>query len=232
MVLDPFWSTGERIRGGGGGGNAGGGGAADDPLSPTDASWAMTLGKEQYDWLASTLKASTVKHRFVFIHHLVCGLGGPEARGGAESSRFFEWGGKNADGSDGFAARRPGWPMPIHDLLVANGVSAVFHGHDHLFVRSERDGVVYQCMPQPGNPAGNTRTAERYGYRSGTVLGSPGHVRVEVGPGAATVRFVRTAVPGLDGNRNGGRRAGPAEANGEVVHEYTIQPFGAKPAAR
>ncbi|MFN8816901.1 MAG: YHYH protein [bacterium] len=236
VVLDPFWSTGERIRGGGGGGGGGAGGgreggAGDDPLSPTDASWAMTLGKEQYDWLASTLKGSTAKYRFVFIHHLVGGLGGPEARGGAESARFFEWGGKNADGSDGFASRRPGWPMPIHDLLVANGVSAVFHGHDHLFVRSERDGVVYQCVPQPGNLAGNTRTAERYGYRSGTVLGSPGHVRVEVGPDAAAVQFVRTAVPGLEDNRNGRRRAGPAEANGEVVHEYQIKPAGAKSAA-
>ena len=99
-----------------------------------------------------------------------------------ESSAFFEWGGKNADGSDGFATRREGWPMPIHDLLAKHRVSVVFHGHDHLYVRAERDGVVYQCVPQPGNARGGTRSAEEYGYASGTILGSPGYLRVRVTP--------------------------------------------------
>lgn len=237
IVLDPFWSTTERIRGGSGGGDRGarGGGSSPRPeggepetLEPTDASWVRTLGREQYDWLARTLEASDARHRFVFIHHLVGGLGGPESRGGAESSVYFEWGGRNADGSPGFAEHRPGWPMPIHDLLVKHGVSAVFHGHDHLYVHSTRDGVHYQCVPQPGNPAGNVRSAVEYGYASGTILGSPGHLRVTVGPGPALVEFVRSALDAPRGDppdaarpsRRG--RSGSSEPNGAVVDRYEI----------
>lgn len=233
IVLDPYWSTTERIRGGGGGGNRGAGGGGqggqrpnDEPLKPTDSSWTSTLGRTQYDWLTKTLEGTKAKYRFVFIHHLVGGMGGAESRGGVESSPYFEWGGKNADGTPGFAERRPGWPMPIHDLLVKHLVSAVFHGHDHLYVNSQRDGVVYQCVPQPGNPRGNTRTASQYGYTSGTLHGSPGHVRVRVAADKATVEFIRTAIDGADDARQRGGRA--ADANGAVVHQYNITPVKGK----
>jgi phosphatidylethanolamine-binding protein (PEBP) family uncharacterized protein len=228
VVLDPFWSTTDRIRGGQGGG---GQRAAEPrgPLKPVDGSWTSTLGREQYDWLDRTLAASKSAHKFVFIHHLVGGMGGAESRGGAESVPYFEWGGKNADGSDGFAEHRPGWPMPVHDLLVKRGVSAVFHGHDHLYVHGQRDGIHYQCVPQPGNLAGGTRSAAEYGYASGTILGSPGHVRVRVAPKEATVEFVRTALAGAAGQ--GGRRGrdggGAAEPNGFVADRYAITPRAA-----
>lgn len=210
IVLDPFWFTTTRPRGGGGGG-----GGKDSDTAPTDDNWARTLGRAQYDWLRTTLESNNARYTFVFIHHLVGGLGKAN-RGGMESSAFFEWGGKNADGSDGFATRREGWPMPIHDLLARHRVSAVFHGHDHLYVRAERDGVVYQCVPQPGNARGGTRSAEEYGYKAGTILASPGHVRVRVTPEQATVDFVRSAID------NAADRRG--EANGAVVHSYTIAP--------
>lgn len=230
IVLDPYWSTTERIRGGGGGGGQGGQRPNDEPLNPTDSSWTSTLGRTQYDWLARTLEGTKAKYRFVFTHHLVGGMGGAESRGGVESSPYFEWGGKNADGSPGFATHRPGWAMPVHDLLVKHKVSAVFHGHDHLYVSSQRDGIVYQCVPQPGNPRGNTRTATQYGYTSGTLLGSPGHVRVRVTPDKATVEFVRTALasPQVDTRRRGRSTDADAEAstaNGSIVHAYTIAPL-------
>ena len=44
----------------------------------------------------------------------------------------------NADGSDGFKEHRPGWAMPIHDLLVRRGGVVVFHGHDHLYAHQTR----------------------------------------------------------------------------------------------
>ncbi len=242
IVLDPYWGTTERIRGGdGGGGRAAGGGERgggggqggqggqrpnDEPLKPTDSSWTSTLGRTQYDWLTRTLEDTEATFRFVFIHHLVGGMGGPESRGGVESSPYFEWGGKNADGSSGFAQHRGGWEMPIHDLLVKHRVSVVFHGHDHLYVKSERDGVVYQCVPQPGNPRGNTRTATHYGYTSGTLYGSPGHLRVRVAPDKATVECVRTAMAGAAEPRAGDRRA--REPNGAIVHEYSITPVSEK----
>ena len=205
IVLDPFWPTTQKARGGG------------SEVELTDASWQMTLGRAQYDWLAATLAASKAPFRFVFLHHLVGGRG-RVARGGVEAAPYFEWGGRNADGSDGFAAQRPGWPMPIHRLLVQHGVSAVFHGHDHLYVANTLDGVVYQCVPQPGNARGGTRSAGEYGYAAGTILGSPGHLRVAVAPQQATVAFVRSVVGG-DGQ---GRRE--REANGSVVHEYQLTP--------
>lgn len=152
----------------------------------------MTLGRPQYDWLTRTLENSHSKFTFVFIHHLVGGLG-RSSRGGAAAAPYFEWGGKNADGSDGFAIHRPGWAMPIRQLLAKHHVSAVFHGHDHLYVHEELDGIAYQCVPQPGNLQGGTRSATEYGYRDGTILGSPGHVRVAVTPEAVKIEFVRTA---------------------------------------
>ena len=234
IVLDPFWSTTERLRNGGGGavGGGPGRGLGDGPaLEPVESSWSSTLGRAQYDWLAETLANSKSKYKFVFIHHLVGGKGGSESRGGVESAPFFEWGGKNADGSDGFAAKRAGWPMPIHDLLVKHGVSVVFHGHDHLYVHSEMDGVHYQCVPQPGNLAGGTRSAEHYGYASGKILGSPGHVRVRVAPEGAKVEFVRTAISEADAAAGGGgagggrgRRGAQSEANGTVIDNYEITP--------
>jgi hypothetical protein len=121
--------------------------------------------------------------------------------------------------------------MPIHQLLVKHGVSAVFHGHDHLYAHSTLDGIHYQCVPQPGNLAGNTRSAEEYGYASGTLHGSPGHVRVSMAAdGTAKVEFVRTATADADAGgggrarRGGGGQPAKAEPNGSVIDSYEIKP--------
>ncbi|MCB1233629.1 MAG: metallophosphoesterase, partial [Verrucomicrobiae bacterium] len=107
---------------------------------------------------------------------------------------------------------RPGWPMPIHDLLAKNGVSIVFHGHDHLFVKEERDGIIYQEVPQPSHPSGGTRSAEDYGYE-GIILGSSGHLRVTVGPNSAAVEYVRSTLPGVTKSD---------AANGEGAYRYEV----------
>ncbi len=42
----------------------------------------------------------------------------------------------------GFDTQRPqnAWgSVPIHQLMVENGVSAYFHGHDHQYVYETRD---------------------------------------------------------------------------------------------
>jgi len=174
ITLDPFWFTTTRERGGGAG--------RDNNATNNDSNWSRTLGKVQYDWLKSTLEANNAKYTFVFIHHLVGGSG-KDARGGVESSTFFEWGGHNADGTIGFDQRRAGWEMPIHDLLVKHGVQAVFHGHDHLYVHHERDGLIYQCVPQPGNIAGGTRSAADYGYVGGKICSNGGRGRRISPPG-------------------------------------------------
>lgn len=212
IVLDPFWFTMSRPRGGPGAGDT----------ANTDDNWARTLGKEQYDWLTRTLETSTSKYIFVFTHHLVGGLG-KATRGGVEASTFFEWGGHNADGSDGFAQRRKDWKLPIHDLLTKYKVSAVFHGHDHLYVRNQRDGLIYQCVPQPGNIAGGTRSAAEYGYTAGDIAGSPGHIRVRITADTAAVEFIRSAVADAPRRKNADADARD-QANGTIVESYTIAP--------
>jgi hypothetical protein len=193
IVLDPFWFT-QKQRG-------------------QSDNWKRTLGEEQYQWLRRTLEGSKAKLKFVFIHHLVGGAT-PEGRGGAEAAPLFEWGGKNADGTDGFKQNRPGWPAPIHQLLVENRAAAVFHGHDHLYVKQDLDGIVYQEVPQPGTPGQDKpRTAAEYGYKSGVILGSPGHLRVRVSATGAAVDYVRAVLP-VDERSD--RR------NAAVGHAYTI----------
>jgi len=81
--------------------------------------------------------------------------------------------------------------MPIHQLLITNHVNIVFHGHDHLYAKQDLDGIVYQEVPQPGDPRGSTRSAAEYGYKSGVILGSSGYMRVTVSPSQATLEYVR-----------------------------------------
>ena len=116
-------------------------------------------------------------------------------RGGKEAAPFWEWGGKGASGDDEFDRHRPGWGKPIHQLLVDHGASVVFHGHDHMFIKQDLDGIVYQLVPQPGHPRSGTKSAEEYGYLSGEVQGSSGHVRVRVDGDSARVDYVRAYLP-------------------------------------
>ena len=189
IVLDPFWFTTGRSKEG--------------------DNWPRTLGREQYDWLRRTLEGSHAKFKFVFIHHLAGGES-KEGRGGAEAARYFEWGGSNLDGTDVFKEMRPSWPMPVHQLLVQNKVSIVFHGHDHLYVKQDLDGIVYQEVPQPSSMRGSTRSAEEYGYKSGTLLPSPGILGIEVSPTSTTVSFI--------GSSPGSNDPAP------VKDRYTIRP--------
>ena len=177
VALDPFWFG----------------------SSDKGDNWSRSLGEAQYQWLKRTLEGSKAKFKFIFLHHLVGGAT-PEARGGSEAAPFYEWGGKNQDGTDGFQAHRSGWPMPIHQLLVLNRVSIVFHGHDHIFAKQDLDGIVYQEVPQPGNPEKGgrdniPRTAAEYGYLNGKILSSPGYMRITVAPDKVTADLVRSCLP-------------------------------------
>lgn len=172
LVLDPFWFS-KRAAGRGG------------------DNWFRTLGETQYRWLQHSLEQSRARYRFVFLHHLVGGES-RDGRGGAEASLFYEWGGRDENGTNAFAAHRPGWPMPVHDLLLKHHVTAVFHGHDHFYARQERDGILYLLVPQPGHARSDTvRSASEYGYRGGSLLGPPGIVRVRIKAAQAELEYVR-----------------------------------------
>lgn len=177
--------------------------------------WFWTLGEKQYRWLQKTLKESNAKYKFVFIHHLVGGAD-QNNRGGSEAAPFWEWGGKSADGKFDFGKYRPGWEKPIHQLLIDHGVQIVFHGHDHIFAKQDLDGIVYQEVPQPSHSRiGNTRTAAEYGYLSGEIQPSSGHLRIRVAPDQSRVDYVRSYLPKDEDAR---RR------NGEVSYTYEVHP--------
>jgi phosphodiesterase/alkaline phosphatase D-like protein len=214
IVLDPFWYTDPKPAAGG----------------QTDC-WGWTLGDAQYHWLEQTLATSTSQFKFVFIHHLVGGSFDGIARGGVEFSKFFEWGGYNQDGTWGFGTRRPGWDMPIQNLLLTYGVNVVFHGHDHLFVKQDLDAngdgatdMVYLECPQPANENYySTSYAASYGYANYSsdtagdsgLQGSSGYVRVTVGAISATLDYVRSfAVADQNSQR----------VNGSVAYRFTLDP--------
>ena len=82
--------------------------------------------------------------------------------------------------------------MPIHQLLVNNNVSILFHGHDHVYAKQALDGLIYQEVPQPGAP-GNGRvpkSAAEYGYKDGVILGGSGHLRVAVSDSQIKVEYI------------------------------------------
>ncbi len=194
VVLDPFWYSTEKPR-------------------TVEDNWSLTLGEAQYRWLKQTLETSNARFKFVFAHNLVGGLD-KNMRGGVEAAGMFEWGGRNADGSWSFTGQRPGWGTPIHQLLVDNDVTIFFHGHDHLFVRQELDGIVYQEVPQPSYAAyDRTGSAAEYGYTHGDVLGCCGYLRVTVSPAAVKVDYVRSYLP----QDEDGRRQ-----SGDVSYTYTV----------
>lgn len=198
VVIDPYWHSPVAVD------NALDGGSKRRDL------WQITLGDTQYRWLAKTLESSHSKYKFVFTHH-VNGTG----RGGMEVAPLYEWGGKNPNGKDEFASRRPGWPMPIHQLMVKNGVSVFFQGHDHIFAKETLDGVVYQTTPVPADASNEWINADA--YPSAEKVVGAGLVRVTVAEDRARVEFRRAFLPSDETN---GRR------HFEVAFAYDVAPRG------
>ena len=196
VVLDPYhYSMTWPAEGGTYGGEGMDGEAGGDR-------WDWTLGIKQYLWLKDTLENSDATHKFVFSHH-VTGGSTPYGRGGIGAASLFEWGGYNADGITwGWDTERPaaaGWDVPIHQLMVANGVDVFFHGHDHIYANEELDGIVYLECAKPDD-AGYAWEPYGYGhteglYPNGDELQNSGHIRVTVSPAQATIQYVRAYLP-------------------------------------
>jgi len=193
VVLDPYWNT---------------------PNSGSTDPWSMTLGASQYSWLSATLSKSNAKYKFVFLHNLVGGLLSA-MRGGIEAAPYYEWGGKDPNGQNTFASRRPNLPMPIHQLLVKNNVTAVFHGHDHLYAKQQLDGVIYQEVPQPSasNSTNYKSIASGYNYLSGTILGSSGHMRISVSKTGVRAQYIHSWLP---------KDSNSSKVNGQIADEWIV----------
>lgn len=196
VVIDPYWySQGMNAKLSGGG-----------PMGRDK--WKLTLGEEQYQWFMNTLEDSDAKYKFVFAHH-VLGFD----RGGVECANLFEWGGYNLRGVYEFGDERPGWEAPIHKLMVKNGVTIFFQGHDHLFAKQELDGVIYQTLPSPADPNYDFVLNHASAYQNGDLLPDSGRVRVTVAESGVKVEYVRSYLP-KDETRE--------RKDGEIAYEYTV----------
>ncbi len=203
VILDNYWHSPAQVDSGfreqEAGGGKGGRGQRDW--------WALTLGDAQYQWFKRTLETSKAKYKFVFAHH-VMGSG----RGGIDQCDLYEWGGKNRRGDYEFKERRPGWELPVHQLMVKHGVTIFFQGHDHLYCQQQRDGIVYQEVPMPADHGYMTYNEDR--YQSGVKLPNSGHLRVSVSPENVKVDYVRSYLPKDETARN---------KTGDIAHSYTIK---------
>jgi len=167
IVLDPYWYTKQKTG------------------------WGWTLGNDQYNWLQQILATSKAKYKFVFAHQLVGGTE-KDGRGGSEFAHLFEWGGYNQDSTWGFKANRPNWSKPIHNLLVNSKTNIFFHGHDHLYAKQEKDGVIYQDVPQPAASNISRITGTEYGYVKGILLPARGFLLISVSNAGVKVEYVNT----------------------------------------
>ncbi|MHC4631956.1 MAG: purple acid phosphatase family protein [Planctomycetota bacterium] len=187
VAIEPWWYT------------------TTDPKSSGGDNWDWTIGEEQYHWFKQTLEQSNAKYKFVFDHHLI-----GSCRGAVEWADFYEWGGHNRQGVWEFDTERPGWAMPMHQLMVQNGVTIFFQGHDHYYVMQELDGLVYLELPFP---ACDAYSYGQGGYESGVILPNSGHVRVTVSPSDVKVDYIRAFLP---------KDETAEQINGQVAHTFTV----------
>jgi hypothetical protein len=204
VLLDNYWHSPSLVDSGFGGK----GGKEDKGADKKNRDWwGITIGDAQYKWLKHTLETSKAKHKFVFAHH-VLGSG----RGGVDEADLYEWGGQGKKGEGTFKEKRPGWELPIHQLMVKHKVSVFFQGHDHLYCQQEKDGLIYQELPMPSDHGYVAYNEDR--YASGKKLPSSGYVRVTVTPASAKVEYVRCFLP---------KDETPATKHGMIAHAYEVK---------
>lgn len=195
IVIDPYWHSDMPVD------NVLKGGEKRSDM------WEITIGNEQYQWLKKTLEESDSKYKFVFTHHIL-GTG----RGGTDIANLYEWGGQNKNGIYEFSQKRPNWELPIHQLMAKNGVTIFFQGHDHIFVKQELDGVIYQSMPEPADP--NYTLYNDNAYKSNAKYPNSGHVKVTVSLEEVKVEYVASFLK-KDESEN--------KLNGDIIYSYTVK---------
>ena len=99
--------------------------------------------------------------------------------------------------------------------MFENKANIFFHGHDHLFAKQDKDGIVYQEVPQPSAKNLTTITGTAYGYVNGILMPNRGYLYVTVSADKTQVDYIRTYLPSEE---NANRK------NGEIAYTYTIGP--------
>ena len=201
VVINPYWYTEDRPYVN----SAGGGDDESANVTKTGDVWTWTLGQEQFEWLRATLEGSNAKYKFVLTHQLVSDGSWTNqedyGHGGVKTNHVGEWGGYNEDESTyAWETMRPGWGEDtVHDIMVDNCVSTVFHGHDHQYAYETRDGVIYTAAPSASFTGNfNGYTVGTGGLGGETIYANsasqqPGYIKLTVGPSQATVAYMQTA---------------------------------------
>jgi len=101
--------------------------------------------------------------------------------------------------------------------MVKHGVTIFFQGHDHLYCRQERDGIVYQEVPMPADHGYVAYNDDR--YQSGVKLPNSGHLRVTVAPETVKVEYVRSFLPNDESVQN---------KTGDIAHSYVVKSKGSE----
>jgi 3',5'-cyclic AMP phosphodiesterase CpdA len=89
---------------------------------------------EQFLWLEQALAGSKEKHKFIFVHHPLYSEAGRGKHNGNSLDRY-------KDERD-----------RLHRLFVKYKVTAVFSGHEHMYIRKNVDGVNYIITGGGGAP--------------------------------------------------------------------------------
>lgn len=232
VTIDPFWTSEVHVdnlfeaslrnlnEGNQGGMNAGGMNAggmnaggmnAGNRGSLTENKWDITLGDAQYNWLKDTLENSDATFKFIFSH-MLHGV----FRGGVEGANLFEWGGEDLEGNYQFDTERPGWDKPLHQLMADTGVTVYFHAHDHIWVKQDLDGVVYQELPSPSalkQGENEPNWSRFYTDETSVIIENTGYTRVSVSPEQVQVDYVRTYLPEHENEE---------QQSGDVSYSYVI----------
>lgn len=119
-----------------------------------------------------------------------------------------------------FDQHRPGWGVPIQQMLLDNNVQIVFHGHDHLYAQEvHANGIVYQEVPQPSRAGGewpeaqflHGATLKNYDTEREVVIENSGFLNVTVSPNKVTVDYVKNIENCTE------------EPCSEIAHSYSLE---------
>lgn len=187
--------------------------------------WHWTLGKEQYIWFKETLEKyrdnKDIRFKMVFAHQVIGGswyekdgnrVNSCYGRGGKRAvENGYEWG---ADPEE-FCERRKDWDKncsSIHKLMVENHVDIFFHGHDHVYAKEEKDGIIYQEVPRPAPGDGFAKNASIYSdaNETGAFIPNSGHISVTVDPSKLLVKYIQSYPPEEENKR-------------EIAHKYKVR---------
>ena len=221
VALDPFWFSGAVVDNIFEGPRGGGMGRPPQPWTDADGTlraddgktvnkWDISLGDAQYNWLKKTLEESDATFKFIFAHMMHGG-----SRGGVEQANLYEWGGENQNGNYEFDTERPNWEKPIHQLMADTDVTVFFHAHDHVWVKQELDGVVYQELGSPADADYELQNwTSAYIDDSSVIYPNTGYTKVSVTPEEVQVDYVRTYLPEDETG---------SQATGNIAYSYTIK---------